>query len=101
MSLARSSAPPVTLIGQWRFTVVSDKLSAAMQVAERVYSLAQERDDPTLKIWGYNTLAATLYWSGDLRPLVNSRCMVFKSGAREAASLIRKTSIRRSRLFVL
>ena len=30
-----------------------------------------------------------------LRPLVNSRCMVFKSGAREAASLIRKTSIRR------
>ena len=44
---------------------MTDKMSAAMQIAERVYSLAQEQDDPTLMTGAYNTLAATLYWSGD------------------------------------
>jgi tetratricopeptide (TPR) repeat protein len=43
---------------------VTDKLSAAMQVAERVYLLAQEQDDPTLIIWAYNALAATHYFLG-------------------------------------
>src|SRR6202043_4137232 len=54
-----------TLIGQWRYTLVTDKLSAAMQIAERVYSLAQAQDDPTLLIWADNILAATLYFLGD------------------------------------
>src|SRR5262249_18995030 len=36
-----------------------------MQIAERVYSLAQEQDDPTLMIWAYNSLAVTLYYLGD------------------------------------
>ena len=36
-----------------------------MRIAKRIYALAQEQDDPTLMIWGYNTLASTLYWSGD------------------------------------
>src|ERR1700730_14210423 len=31
------------LIGQWRYTLMTDKMSAAMHVAERVYSLAQEQ----------------------------------------------------------
>ena len=53
------------LIGQWRYTLVTDKLSATMQVAERVYSLAQEQDDPTLMIWAYNALACTFYFLGD------------------------------------
>jgi hypothetical protein len=52
------------LIGQWRYTFVTDKLSAAMQVAERVYSLAQEQDDSTLIIWAHNALAATHYFLG-------------------------------------
>jgi hypothetical protein len=30
-----------------------------MKIAERVYSLAQEQDDPTLMIAAYNGLAAT------------------------------------------
>jgi tetratricopeptide (TPR) repeat protein len=55
----------VALIGQWRYTVLTDKLSAAMQVAERVYSLAQEQDDPALMIGAYRALAATLYFLGD------------------------------------
>ena len=36
-----------------------------MQIAERVYPLAQEQDDPTLMIWAYDALAATLYFLGD------------------------------------
>ena len=36
-----------------------------MQIAERVYSLAQGQDDPMLKIWAYNALACTLYFLGD------------------------------------
>jgi adenylate cyclase len=40
-------------------------MSAAMQVAERVYSLAQEQDDPALMIWPYNALSCTLIFLGD------------------------------------
>jgi tetratricopeptide (TPR) repeat protein len=67
-SLCHSLGRPLllyTLIGQWRYTLVTDKLSAAMQIAERVYSLAQEQDDPTLMIWAYNALACTAYFLGD------------------------------------
>ena len=44
---------------------MTDKLSAALQIAERVYSLAQEQDDPTLMIGAYNALACTLFYLGD------------------------------------
>jgi tetratricopeptide (TPR) repeat protein len=53
------------LIGQWRYTLATDKLSAAMHVAERVNSLAQGQDDPTLIIWPCNALSCTLYFLGD------------------------------------
>ena len=33
------------LLGQWRYPFYSDTLTAAMQVAKRVYSLAQEQND--------------------------------------------------------
>jgi hypothetical protein len=89
-SLCHSLGRPLllyTLIGQWRYTVVSDKLSAAMQVAERVYSLAQEQDDPTLKIWGYNTLAATLHFLGDFaaaRQFAMHGVQIWRSGGGES-----------------
>ncbi|MBV8969701.1 MAG: protein kinase, partial [Verrucomicrobia bacterium] len=67
-SLDRPGLLHLTLIGQWRHTLMTDKLSAAMQVAERAYSLAQKQDDPTQMIWACNALAATLYWSGDFEP---------------------------------
>ena len=44
---------------------MTDKLSAAMQIAERVYSLAQEQNDPALMIGAYSALACTLYFLGD------------------------------------
>ena len=53
------------LVAQWRYSLMTDKLSATMQVAKRVYSLAQEQNDPALLIGGYRALAGTLYFLGD------------------------------------
>ena len=64
-SLGRPLLLCVALTGQWRYTLITDKMSAAMPIAERLYSLAQEQDDPTLMLGAYRALASTLYWSGD------------------------------------
>jgi hypothetical protein len=53
------------LMGQWRYSLMTDKLSAAMQIAKRVHSLAREQNDSTLMIGAYSALASTLYFSGD------------------------------------
>jgi tetratricopeptide (TPR) repeat protein len=50
--------------GQWRYSLVTDKLSATMQIARRIYALAQERNDPRLLMGAYRALANTLYFSG-------------------------------------
>src|SRR6516225_5584042 len=44
-SLDRPLLPYAALIGQWRYTHVTGKMSTAMRVAERVYSLAQQQND--------------------------------------------------------
>jgi tetratricopeptide (TPR) repeat protein len=64
-SLDRPLLLSVALIGRWRYSLMTDKLTATMQVAQRVYSLAQEQDDPALMIEAYRVLAATLYFLGD------------------------------------
>jgi predicted ATPase len=77
----------VALIGQWRYSLHSDKLTTAMQIAERVYSLAQEQDDPSLMIWAYNSLAATLYFLGDFeasRQNAMSGVRIWRSGNAQA-----------------
>ena len=55
----------VALIGQWRYSLHTDKLTATMQIAERVHSLAQEQNDAALMIEAYRALAVTVYHSGD------------------------------------
>ena len=52
-------------MGQWHYSLVTDKLAATMQIAERVYSLAQEQDNSALMIGAYRASACTLYFSGD------------------------------------
>ena len=68
-SLSRSLNRPLllylALIGQWRYSLVTDKLSATMQVAKRVYSLAEEQNDSALMIGAYRALAVALYFLGD------------------------------------
>jgi predicted ATPase len=53
------------LRGLWRYSLISDKVSATMQIAKRVYSLAQDQNDAALMIGAHRALAVTLYWSGD------------------------------------
>ena len=53
------------LMGQWRYSLVTDKLSATMQIAKRVYSLVQDQNDSALMIGTYRALAGTFYYLGD------------------------------------
>ena len=53
------------LTSQWRYSLWTDKLRATMQIAERVYSLAQEQNDARLMMGAYRVLASTLYFLGD------------------------------------
>jgi tetratricopeptide (TPR) repeat protein len=55
----------VALIGQGRYTIMTDKISAAMQIAECAHLLAQQRNDAALMIGAYRALAATHYFLGD------------------------------------
>jgi len=53
------------LMSQWVFSLVTDKLTMTLQIAKRVYSFAQEQNEPELMIGAYSVLAATFYFLGD------------------------------------
>jgi hypothetical protein len=53
------------LIGQWRYSFVTEKLTATMQVAQRLYSLAQEQNNPSLMMGACLALAGTHSRQGD------------------------------------
>jgi len=73
------------LMGQWRYSLMTDKLTETMQVAKRVYSLAQEQDDPALmmgRLPGFWYPRSTFL--GDFRVGTTIRlAWGFRSGARE------------------
>jgi predicted ATPase len=64
-SLNRPLLLYAALTGQWRYSLMTDKLTTTMQIAERVYSLAQEQNEAALVIGAYRALAVTFYFSGD------------------------------------
>jgi tetratricopeptide (TPR) repeat protein len=68
-SLSVSLNQPLVLFsalrGLWRYSLVTNKLSATMQIAKRVYSLAQDQNDSALMIGAYRALAVTLFYLGD------------------------------------
>ena len=83
-SLGRPLLLYVALIGQWRYSLMTDKLSAAMQIAERVYSLAQEQNDAALMIGAYHALSCTLYYLGDFesaRQYARHGLQIWRSGS--------------------
>jgi tetratricopeptide (TPR) repeat protein len=53
-----------TLISQWRYSFVTEKLTATLQIAERIYSLAQKQDDPAPIMAACTALAATHCYLG-------------------------------------
>ena len=64
-SLNRPLLLYVILMGRWRHSAMTDKLTATMQIAKRIYSLAQEQNEPARMIGAYTVMAATLYHLGD------------------------------------
>ena len=86
------------LMGQWRYSLTTDKLTTPMQIAKRVYSLAVDQNDPALMIGACTVLAVppTLWAISSQRG--NTRCVAFVFGALEACSLVLKGSMRPSSL---
>jgi Protein kinase domain/NACHT domain len=85
------------LLGQLRYKLMTDKLSAAMPIAERVHALAQEQNDAALMLAASKfSQPYFTFWASLTRP-GNTRGMVSRSGAREASNfLLRKRSRRQS-----
>jgi len=65
-SLKDSLLRYVALVGLWRYSQSTEPLTAALQVAKRVHSLAQQQNDPALMIGAYSVLAVTLYHLGEI-----------------------------------
>jgi hypothetical protein len=53
------------LIGRWRYSSQTDKLSAALRLAKRIYALAQQQNDPALMIGACRALAINRFYLGD------------------------------------
>jgi tRNA A-37 threonylcarbamoyl transferase component Bud32/predicted ATPase len=64
-SLNRPLLLYVALVGRWRHSLVTDKPTLTMQIAQRIYSLAREQNDPALEVGAYRALATTTYFLAD------------------------------------
>jgi hypothetical protein len=64
-SLDRPRLLNVALMGRWRYSLVTEKMTATMQIAEQIYSLALKQNDPAAMIAGCSALAPTLCLLGD------------------------------------
>jgi serine/threonine protein kinase len=53
------------LTNEWRYSLMTDKLTATMAIAKRLYTLAEEQNDAALMLGAHRALAATSYYSGD------------------------------------
>jgi serine/threonine protein kinase/predicted ATPase len=53
------------LMGQWRYSLLTDKLTVAMKNAQRIDALAQEQNDAALMLGASRALACTQYFLGD------------------------------------
>jgi tetratricopeptide (TPR) repeat protein len=64
-SLNRPLLLYAALMGQWRFSSNSDRQSAALQIAKRIYALAQQQNEPAMMIGACTALTVTHYFLGD------------------------------------
>ena len=82
-SLNRPLLLYVALMGQLRYAVVADKLTAAMPFAKRLYSLALEQNDPTLMIGACTAVGGAHYYLGDFqtaREYTKRALQIWRSG---------------------
>jgi hypothetical protein len=64
-SLNRSPSLHLVLVAQWRQSLNTVKLSATLQIAKRLYALAQKQNDSSLLLGACTALACTLHFLGD------------------------------------
>ena len=83
-SLNRPLLLYVALLGQWHYSLLTDKLSATMQVAKQLYSLAKGQNDSAQMISAYRALAGTHHFLGDFessRQYAMSGIEIWRSGS--------------------
>jgi predicted ATPase len=66
-SLDRPLLMYAVLMSQWRYSLATDKMTVAMEIAKRVYSLANGLHDSALMVGAHRTLATTLFYTGDFQ----------------------------------
>jgi predicted ATPase len=64
-SLDRPFLLYTALLSQWRYALATDELTVAMEIANRIYSLADGLQNPALVVGAYRALATTLCYKGD------------------------------------
>ena len=72
------------LMGQARYALMTDKLSAAMQIAGRIHALAQEQNDARLMLAAYQAFAAIFYFLGEFdssRKYARHGVQIWRSGS--------------------
>jgi predicted ATPase len=65
VSLDRPRLLYSALIGQWRNFSLTAKVAVTMELAKRIYELAQQQNDPALMVGAYRALAISHYYSGN------------------------------------
>ncbi|MBV9998318.1 MAG: protein kinase [Verrucomicrobia bacterium] len=83
-SLHRPMQLNSALLGQWLSSLITDKLTETMQIAKRVYALAQKQNDPVLMLGAQRALAGTFYYMGDFeaaREHAMHAIQIWRSGA--------------------
>ena len=86
-SLNRPGLLYAGLMSQWVFSLATSKLSATMQIAKQVYSLAEDQNDSAIMIGAYSALAGTLFGLGDFeaaRQNATSGLQIWRSGVCES-----------------
>src|SRR6516164_4756052 len=72
------------LLGQVRYALMTDKMSTAKQIAERVHALAQEQNDAGFMLAAYQAFAAIFYFLGEFdssRNYARHGVQIWRSGS--------------------
>jgi serine/threonine protein kinase/predicted ATPase len=85
--LNRADLLYIALMGRWRYSVLTGNVSVTLQIAKRIYSLAEEQKDPALMMGACRPMAVTLYFMGDFqssRQYAIHGVEIWRSGAAES-----------------
>ena len=75
------------LLGQLRYTLMTDKLSRAKEIAERVHALALEQSDAALMLAAHQVFASIFYYFGEFdssRKHARHGIQIWRSGSVQA-----------------